>query len=315
VNGTLVFSPGSQSAEGRQARELIGAAKALGPSGPISLVVTTPYAESYSSGSLETIGGPAAVQTVAPQGLDFRVAEDLLVDLMAADEPRLVVLPHSPDALDIAGAAAARAGFDLISDVVELTWTDEVRAVRRIRGGRLLAEMGTPADRGLLITVRSAAFPAEDGDMPGHTRLVTTGDSDLEWRLVETEGSSEATTLSEASRVIGLGRGVLAGGDLPTFEALAEQLDAVIGATRPVIDAGWVAPARLIGLSGNTIRPRIYLAFGISGAVQHIAEVHADFLIAVTDNPNAPIADVADVVVLGDAAEVAVAMVQQTAGK
>jgi electron transfer flavoprotein alpha subunit len=124
--------------------------------------------------------------------------------------------------------------------------------------------------------------------------------------------ASTGPNLASANVIVAVGRGIGGPENLPVFEALSRRLGAALGASRVVVDAGWLPFSHQVGQTGTSVSPDLYLAFGISGAVQHLAGMRgSDRVVAINTDPDAAICRVADVVIIGDAVEVATGLLER----
>jgi electron transfer flavoprotein alpha subunit len=233
--------------------------------------------------------------------------------LIAARGPSAVLASHTVDALGFAPAAAARAGLGFASDVTGASWGEQGLSARRgAYAERLVAELDFPGKATVLLLLRPGAFQTRDpaaaqGASPGpaidaadqppapSTRLELDLDGRARTETLELrEAPRGEIDIARADFLLSIGRGVKDAGDIPRFERLAELLGAVLSASGPLAEAGWVSKARKVGRSGRTVAPRVYLALGISGAAPHLAGMsEARTIIAVNTDPNARIFDVA----------------------
>jgi electron transfer flavoprotein alpha subunit len=229
-------------------------------------------------------------------------------DLIEAEGPGLVLLGHTIDSLGFGPAVAARRGLGFASDVVSVSWEDGPVASRGAYGDKLVAELEFPGKQCTLLMVRPGSFELAEAGGSVATRTV---DLDLAGvAATEHVGFEEVqeadVDITKASFLFSIGRGVEDKDEIPRFEALAERLGATLSVSRPLVDAGWMPSARQVGQSGKTVKPRVYLALGISGAVQHLAGMRtADTIIAVNTDPEAPIFGVAHYGAVADLFEVA----------
>lgn len=236
-----------------------------------------------------------------------QVVERALSDLIAQRSPRLVLFSHAPDGMSVAPALAAqhRAGF--ASDVIELDQQGEtITATREFYGGKLKAEIELTKSL-TVVTVRSGAFAAAEGN--GSAELVeveVTVDQPRIRHVDFVQPPRSDIDLAGADFVLSLGRGIGDRENLHELQALADRIGATLAASRPLVDAGWIESGRQIGQSGQRVAPRVYLALGISGAVQHLTGMRdAEVIIAVNTDPTAPIFGVAHYGVVGDLFEIA----------
>jgi electron transfer flavoprotein alpha subunit len=261
--------------------------------------------------------GVDEVLTVSSPLPDFEahVAQRALEALIAAEQPELVIAAHSIDALGFVPAVAAAGGFGFASDVTAVRWDGGPVATRGAYGDKLVAEYDFPGQATTLMLLRAGIFaPAPPGSGGAAIRTVEVDDlagaartEHVGYREVK-EGDVDIT---KAEFLLSIGRGVEDRENLERFEALAEKLGATLSVSRPLVDAGWMPSSRQVGQSGKTVKPRVYLAMGISGAVQHLAGMRgADTIIAVNTDPEAPIFTIAHYGAVKDMFELADALEQ-----
>ena len=228
---------------------------------------------------------------------------------IASVEPSLVLCGHTIDSMGFAPALAARDGLGFASDAVGIHWDGGLRVRRGAYGDKLVAELEFPGKACSIVTVRAGIFPAAEagsGSAPVRALDVAldgaAGSEHVEYR----EAAGGDVDITKADFLLSIGRGVEDKDNIPRFQELADKLGATLSSSRPLVDAGWMPSARQVGQSGKTVKPRVYLAFGISGAVQHLAGMRgADTIIAVNTDPEAPIFGVAHYGAVADLFEVA----------
>jgi electron transfer flavoprotein alpha subunit len=240
---------------------------------------------------------------------EAHVSQKALEELIEAEHPGLVLLGHTIDSLGFGPAVAAHRGLGFASDVIVLDWDNGPVAGRGAYGDKLVAELEFPGKECALLMLRPGTFePAGGTEASVATRTVDLAlDGVAATEHLGFEEVQEADVdITKASFLVSIGRGVEDKDDLPRFEALADRLGATLSVSRPLVDAGWMPSARQVGQSGKTVKPRVYLALGISGAVQHLAGMRtADTIIAVNTDPEAPIFGVAHYGAVVDLFEVA----------
>lgn len=220
----------------------------------------------------------------------------------------VVVLPASPDGRDLAPHLAAALGRPLLANAVAV---DDRRAVLASHGGRVAHEV--PVDRPVVVTLepaaRDAGRPAPEPAVPRPVELADPG-AVVDARSVELLPPDPASMdLAEAPRIVAGGAGLGDGSAFTRLGSVATALGASLGATRVVTDAGLVGHERQIGTTGVTVAPRLYLAFGISGAVQHTGGLgHPDHVVAVNTDPSCPMMAMADLAIVADAPAVVAAL-------
>jgi electron transfer flavoprotein alpha subunit len=247
--------------------------------------------------------------TTPVEHFEAHVWQRALEELIEAEQPGLVLLGHTIDSLGFGPAVAARRGLGFASDVITLSWDGGPVAGRGAYGDKLVSELEFPGKDCTLLMLRPGTFdPAPAGSQAAATRSV---ELDLDGvaaseHLGFEEVQEADVDITKAPFLVSIGRGVEDQDEIPRFEALAEKLGATLSVSRPLVDAGWMPSARQVGQSGKTVKPRVYLALGISGAVQHLAGMRtAETIIAVNTDPEAPIFGVAHYGAVADLFEVA----------
>ncbi len=242
---------------------------------------------------------------------EAHVHQRALEELIVKESPRLVLAGQTVDSFGFAPAVAARAGTGFASDVTSIRWDDGPVVDRGAFGDKLVAELGFPERPCVLLTLRPGAFAAADTAGPPPSRAVEldlAGVAATEHLRFE-DAVDTGVDIGAAPLLLSLGRGMDTEEELPRFEALAERLGGVLSVSRPLVDAGWVGSDRQVGQSGKAVKPRVYLALGISGAVQHLAGIRdAETVVAVNLDPEAPIFGVADYGAVADLFDVAEAL-------
>ena len=226
--------------------------------------------------------------------------------------PRIVVFPHTYRTRDFAPKLAASFGQSLISDVIGIGV-----CIRPIFQGKLHAEVLLDANAPQFVSVQSGIFRSdtqEATETPANVEAVEISLDPADIRvstqepLRETKGEAG---LAHARVIVAVGRGIKDPKHIALAKELAEALGGEVGASRPVCDNGWLTPDRQIGSSGQTVSPKLYVALGISGAIQHIVGMRgSETIIAVNKDPDAPIFDIATYGVVGDLFEVVPALLK-----
>ncbi len=296
--------------------ELIGAAGPLAEqgAGPVSVALIGAGAEA-AAGDADLAGVEEILLVPGGERFEPHVSQAALESLIESRSPEVVLAGHTVDSLGFAAAVAARGAYGFASDVTGLSWAEEGPvASRGAYGEKLTAELDFPGKETVVLLLREGAFvPAAAGG--GAT--VTALDLDLAGaaRTEHVELRQPPTgdvDITEAEFLLSIGRGIEDEERVEELAELAEKMGATLSASRPLVDAGWVASARQVGQSGKTVAPKVYLALGISGAVQHIAGMSgAKTIIAVNSDPEAPIFGVAQYGAVADLFEVAAELERQ----
>jgi len=243
-------------------------------------------------------------------GLMPSAAAAPLMRAIEAVDPAVVLVPGTTAGRDYAPLVAARLGAGLAADCVSFAAEDGgLVATRPVLGGRALTRITFPAGGPSMATVRAGSFAKAE---PGSTEPVvevldvTLTPDDRRMSLVETTPKgSGASRLDTADVIVSGGRGLKEPAHFAVVEELAEALGAAVGATRAVVDAGWRPHHEQIGQTGRTVSPRLYVAVGISGAVQHnVGMQGSDYIVAINRDPDAPIFKIASFGIVGDLFEV-----------
>ncbi len=244
-------------------------------------------------------------------------ATEALYRLVTEHSPDLLLFATNYDSRDIAGRLSAKTGATLMSNATDLSGLDRVQTA--ISGGSLMVDValrGSPR----IVLVRPKSFAAEA--MGGVAEVihvdVEVPDEFRQARRVERhEQDATGPKLEDAGVVIAGGRGLQEPDNFKLLDQLAALLeDCAVGATRAVVDAGWVPYAYQIGQTGKTVKPGVYIAAGISGATQHLVGMKgAKRIVAVNKDADAPIFEVADLGVVGDAAKVLEELIEEVKGR
>jgi electron transfer flavoprotein alpha subunit len=239
-----------------------------------------------------------------------------LEQLIKAERPKVVVFPHTYQVRDYAPRLATRFGKALISDVVDLRVDGaQFTAVRQLFQGKLNADVHATSDL-QFVSIQAGAFrSAEPGKASNAVEKFAVQLDASQIRSKPEEPFREAqrsVDLSAASVIVSVGRGIKEKDNLPIVEALAQALGAELAASRPICDNGWLPMERQVGSSGQTVSPKMYLAIGISGAIQHLVGMKGSkTVVAINKDENAPIFGTADYGVVGDLFEIVPALVEE----
>jgi electron transfer flavoprotein alpha subunit len=265
--------------------------------------------------SLAAYGATKVYVADAPELVDHLVAPvaEVLAKVVADSSPAAVLLASSADGKEVAARLALKTGSGVITDATDVSGEGgTVLAEQQVFGGstvvRSQVSTGTP-----LITVRPNSVPPEQASGAAERVDVAVELSEaaraarIVDRVVEEKG--ERPELSEAAIVVSGGRGVGSGENFAVIEGLADALGAAVGASRAATDAGWYPHQHQVGQTGKTVSPQLYIAAGISGAIQHRAGMQTSkTIVAINKDPEAPIFELVDYGVVGDLHEVVPAL-------
>ncbi len=288
------------------ARELAAAAKQLDADASITGLV-------FGEGVDDVCGQAAAfcnaVWKVDGPALAYPNAEvirPVLVTLLPSDG--IVLVPHDTFGMDLSPGLSIKLDSAFISDAVGFDGVDggKLTAVRQEYSGMVSTHVRADISGGAVINVRPGAFQPIEGDGAGGQVVDKTGDAgDIQagarrfLEIVEAEVGDVDITKSEV--LVSVGRGIEDQDNLDIIHELAEAMGADVSCSRPIVDAKWLEKSRQVGTSGQTVKPKVYMAMGISGSFQHMGGIKgAPFIVAVNKNPKAPIFQFAEVGVIAD---------------
>lgn len=311
MSGVLALAESRRGELREVSLELVTAARDVAEpaGGRLALAIIGADADQFGS-QLGAEGVDEVLTVSAPcEHFEAHVWQRALEALIDSERPSLILAGHTIDSLGFAPATAAHRDLGFATDVTAMSWADGPRAVRGAYGDKLRAQLEFPGKECTLLTVRPGLFPAAapgDGSVPIRAVDVDLDGAARAEHVEFVEVSAGDVDITKAEFLLSIGRGVEDKDNIPRFEQLAERLGATLSVSRPLVDAGWMPSARQVGQSGKTVKPRVYLALGISGAVQHLAGMrNADTIIAVNTDPEAPIFSVAHYGAVADLFEVA----------
>lgn len=228
--------------------------------------------------------------------------------------PAVLLIGATNNGRDLGPRVSSRMQTGLTADCTELGVDSETRLVKWTRpafGGNLMATILCPDHRPQIGTVRPGVFkkPEEDTGRKGEIihETVEFGPEEIRTRIVEviTEAGGADVNLEEAEIIVSGGRGVGGPEGFEVLKELADEIGAQIGASRAAVDSGWISSLHQVGQTGKSVGPKIYIACGISGAIQHVAGMSSsDVIIAINKDPDAPIFNIADYGIVGDLFEI-----------
>ncbi|MEM1590065.1 MAG: electron transfer flavoprotein subunit alpha/FixB family protein [Candidatus Bathyarchaeia archaeon] len=233
--------------------------------------------------------------------------QKVLSHLIGERKPMLTIIGHTSYGVELAPRLAVALNIPLATDCIDFGFENEKFTVtRQMYGGKVSVRAVLRKSESYMVTVRQAAFQAQKPQLPMNgeieeipsplTEEITTKHF-LEYVLPPPGG----VDITAADVLVGIGRGIKDQGNIPMVEELARFLGGVLACSRPIVDKGWLPSDRQVGTSGKTVKPKLYLALGISGAFQHVLGMkNSDLIIAVNKDPKAPIFSFSDYGVVED---------------
>jgi len=288
--------------------EMLGLANSLAKSHGLGVTVLLmgEKASSFQDMFLNLCDTLLLVKAPAMDNYDAEPYLKVLMDVLKERKPLLTLMGHTAMGMDLAPPLAARTGIPLVTDCLDLDLEgDCLRAERQVYGGKVNAHLKLKPSKQYLATIRPGSFASEARDQK-RAEVVELAQPSWENQLRRKfigyiEPEIEDVDISDADILVSIGRGIGKPENIPIAEAFAEAIGATLSCSRPVADKGWLPKSRQVGTSGKTVRPKVYIALGISGAFQHQAGMkNSGTIIAVNKDPKAPIFKVAHYGIVGD---------------
>ena len=236
------------------------------------------------------------------------VVRKALVNVLPADA--IVLLPHNTLGMDLAPGLSIKMDSAFVADVVDIDGCDgkTLNVVRQELGGAVSTHVACDVSTGAVVTVRGGAFAPLEGSAAGGAvvdKSADAGDLTAKRRFIEVLAAEVGDVdITKSDLLVSIGRGIEEEENISVAQDLAEAMGAVVSCSRPIVDAKWLEKSRQVGTSGQTVKPKVYMALGISGSFQHMGGVKGNpYIVAINKNPKAPIFQVADVGVVADILE------------
>jgi electron transfer flavoprotein alpha subunit len=235
------------------------------------------------------------------------IVRKLLTNVLPKDG--IVLIPHDTFGMDLAPGLAIKLDSAYAPDVVGIDGLDgaAMKVVRQEFAGMAHAHVTCDTAAGAVLTLRPGSFQPENGAVSGSVtdKSGDIGDISAKRRFLEVvEAETGDVDITKADVLVSVGRGIEDQDNIGVAEELAEAMGAVVSCSRPIVDAKWLEKSRQVGTSGKTVKPKVYMALGISGSFQHLGGIKGSpFIVAVNKNPKAPIFQVADIGIEADILE------------
>ena len=303
--------------------ETVAAVQQLAAGQPVAIVVA-----GAAGGELQKVAAElaaAAVQEVIAiesPALERYTPDGYVAGLQAAISelaPSVVALPHTYQTRDFAPKLAARMDRAIVTDVTGIKKAGGADAFARpMFQGKLTADVVPQGPVPHFVTFQIGAFRADQASRGASPAPVRAMAVEVDAAAVRQQPEApfqeakQAVDLSQAARIVSVGRGIKEQSNIAMARQLAEALGAELAASRPICDAGWLPMERQVGSSGQTVAPKLYVALGISGAIQHLVGMKgSSVIVAINKDPDAPIFEVADFGIVGDLFEIVPAIVAE----
>jgi electron transfer flavoprotein alpha subunit len=316
MSGIWVVVEQREGSIGRISREAVAAGKWLAAKLGLEASAAVIGASTESAAALVAAKAVAKVVRIEHALLAQYTSDGYsraLEQFISQEKPQYVIFPHTYQVRDFVPALATRLGEMLISDVIAIG--DGPVFTRQLLQGRLQGSYRHTGSGPCFVSVQAGAFRGDA--LEAGSAEVSTFTPTLDAAQIRTRpeppfrGSEQTVDLGSAQLIVSVGRGIKDAENLPVVQELAKALGAELAASRPICDNGWLPMERQIGSSGQTVSPKLYLAVGISGAIQHLVGMKgSQCVVAINKDPDAPIFEVADYGIVGDLFEVVPALTE-----
>lgn len=315
MNGILVFAEQRDGQLKSYALEAISEGRRLADASGSNLSVCligsgvnslTAKAAAYGADTIYT-ADDSGLETYSPSGY-----AKLLTDTVELTSADIILLSSSAMGRELGALLAAKIGASLLSDIIEATWESDHLVVKRpVYAGKAFLKLAVKSGS-VVVTLRPNVFNADEKSGAGSEQSLAVALDDNDKKVVVTDTalkSSSRPELTEASIIVSGGRGMGGPENYNIIEDLADTFGAAVGASRAAVDAGWRPHADQVGQTGKTVSPNLYIACGISGAIQHLAGMSSSkCIVAINSDPEAPIFKIADYGIVADLFDVVPAL-------
>lgn len=315
ANDILIIAEHRKGKIKKVTTEAIGAGRILAEKtgGQVHVAVLGDSAQSIAQ-ELSTLGSPVYLFNNLKLGeYSYDSYGQALVPFIKSRDYAVILLGADPTGRDLSATLGARLDAGVATDCTGLSFENGVLIAKRpVFAGKAITYMAIKT-KPAIATIRPNTFHAPEKSSPGAVEEIPCTIGDLKAVVKEIiEKATGKVELTEADIVVSGGRGLKEAGNYKLIEELAEAAGAAAGASRAIVDAGWVEHSNQVGQTGKTVSPKLYIAVGISGAIQHLAGMSSSkVIVAINNNPDAPIFKVADYGIVADAMETIPIMIQE----
>ncbi len=229
----------------------------------------------------------------------------VLSNILQEKKPFITFMGQTAFGIDLAPSLATTLDMPYAADCIDIEIVKErVYTEKQIYGGKISSRVSLVENWGYMVSVRPGSIAPKEGELKAEVTAITSPlKEEIDYRrfVQYIEAAKGEVDITQAEVVVGIGRGLKEDKNLPLMEEFAKSIGGVLACSRPVVDAGWLSKDRQVGSSGKTVKPKLYIAVGISGAFQHVMGMKgADTIVAINKDPNAPIFTVSDYGIVGD---------------
>lgn len=270
----------------------------------LTAVLLTKKADLFTARLASMADNVLVIEDDRLENFNGEIYQSILSSLIDQYKPLLVMIGHTAIGIDFAPGLAAAKNIAITTDCIDLKLDGtKLTAIRQLYNGKVSSEVSFKPAETYIATLRSGIFQFDES-ASGSGNIIKADCSniaDSAKKFVEyIEAVTGAVDITQADVLVSIGQGIGDAKNVPMMEDFAKALGASLSCSRPVVDRKWLPQERQVGSSGRTVKPKVYLALGISGAFQHVTAVKADVIIAVNKDPKAPIFGIADYGVVGD---------------
>ncbi len=286
------------------------AAKKIDAGATLTAIVTGSGADldSVATEMAKIYGEVIKVDNEALAYPNAEVVRKALVNIVPGDA--ILLVAHDTFGMDIGPGLSVKMDAAYAADIIDFQGVEgtNLKMIRQELGGAVSTHVTADISAGAVITVRPGAFAPVDGGSAGGTitdKSADAGDLSSTRKFIEVvEAEAGDVDITKSDVLVSVGRGVEDEENIEVAQELADAMKAVVSCSRPIVDAKWLEKSRQVGTSGQTVKPKVYMAMGISGSFQHMGGVKGNpFIVAINKNPKAPIFQVADVGIVEDILE------------